>query len=113
MKKLFNAAITVAVMALAGCGSNDASCSDKSSCANDPARTSADITSCQNSLAGACGSQYQAMLNCVKSNEKCDSTGSMDLTALEASCVTQISNLTTCCISHPTAACPSLSAPAH
>jgi hypothetical protein len=37
----------------------------------------------------------------------------MDLIALEASCGTQISNLTTCCISNPTAACPSLSAPAH
>ena len=112
MKKILFAVMTVAAMALASCGSSDASCSDKGSCANDPAPTSADITSCQNTLAAACGGQYQAVINCAKSNEKCDATGSMDLTALEASCGTQISNLTTCCMSNPTA-CSSVSAAAH
>ena len=103
MKEILFVAITVAAMALTGCGSSDASCSDKGSCANDTAPTAASITSCQNFLAKACGSQYQAMMNCGKSNEKCDSSGNMDLTATEAACSTQLANLASCCTTNTTA----------
>jgi hypothetical protein len=103
MKKLLFAAITMAAISLTGCGSGDASCSDKGRCANDTAPSASDITSCKNGLAGACGKQYQSMLNCGKSNEKCDSTGSADMTALLAACATQYSNYSSCCTANPTA----------
>jgi hypothetical protein len=105
MKKLLLAAITVTAMAFSSCGSDNASCSDKGKCANDTAPTADSIASCQSTLAGACGGQYQAVMNCVKSSEKCDSSGDMDLTALLTSCGTQVTNYTACCTSNPTA-CP-------
>ena len=113
MKEILFAAITVTVMALAGCGSSNSSnpdtgsrnvsCSDKGSCPNDTVPTASAITTCQNSLAGACASEYQAMMNCAKSNEKCDSSGNMDLAATEAACPTEFSNVVSCCMATPTA----------
>ena len=103
MKKLLFAAITIAVISLTGCGSGDASCSDKGRCANNAAPSASAITACQNMLAGACGRQFQSFMNCAESNEKCDSTGSADETTLQAACATQISNLASCWMANPTA----------
>jgi hypothetical protein len=103
MKKLLFAAITIAAISLTGCGGGDASCSDKGRCANDTAPSASDITSCKNALAGACGKQIQSLMNCEKSNEKCNSAGSADMTALQTACATQGSNLASCCLANPTA----------
>jgi hypothetical protein len=103
MKKLVFAAITIAAISLTGCGSGDASCSDKGRCANDTAPSASDITTCKNTLAGACGKQYQSLMNCGKSNEKCTSTGSTDTMALLAACATQYSSYQNCCVANPTA----------
>jgi hypothetical protein len=103
MKKLVFAAITIAAISLTGCGSGDASCSDKGHCKNDTAPSASSITTCHNMLAGACGKQYQSALNCAKSNEKCDSTGSTDTTGLDTACATQLSDWRSCCTASPTA----------
>jgi hypothetical protein len=105
MKKLLLAAITIAAIALADCGGDDSSCSHKGRCANDTAPSASAITTCHNILAGTCGRQYQSLQNCSNANEKCDSTGSADVTALEAACATQISDYTSCCMANPTAVC--------
>jgi hypothetical protein len=104
MHKLLLAAITFVAMAFSGCGSDNVSCSDKGKCSQDTAPTAADISSCQAALASACGSQYQAILNCALSNEKCDASGNMDLTATETACSSQLANFVTCCTTNPTAA---------
>ncbi len=108
MHKLLLAMITVTAMAFSGCGSGDASCSEKGKCSQETAPTAADISSCQAALASACGSQYQAILNCMFSNEKCDSSGNVDLTATETAtetaCPTQVAKFQTCCTANPTAA---------
>ena len=103
MKKLLFAAITIAAISLTGCGGGDASCSDKGRCANDTAPSALEITACKSSLAGPCGKEYQSMMNCGKSNEKCNSAGSADTTALLAACATQLTALQSCCAPNPTA----------
>lgn len=70
MKNLFLAAITVAAMTVSGCGSDDVKCSDKGNCAQDSTPSATYVTGCQAMLASTCGSQFQAVLNCVKANEK-------------------------------------------
>jgi len=47
MHKLLLAMITVTAMAFSGCGSGDASCSEKGKCSQETAPTAADISSCQ------------------------------------------------------------------
>ena len=98
------AVITVTVMAIFGCGSEDVKCSDTGKCPLDTTPSTPYVTACQATLAAACGSQWQAVLNCVKSNEKCDSSGAMDLTATKSACPMQFGNFATCCTSNPTAA---------
>jgi hypothetical protein len=108
MKNLLLAAITTAAIALSGCSSDDVKCSDKGICPQDTVPTAAYDNVCQATLGSTCGKQWQAVLNCVKANEKCDSSGNMDLAATESVCSTQLYNFTTCCAANPTAAgCPS------
>jgi hypothetical protein len=104
MKNLFLAAITVAAMTVSGCGSDDVKCSDKGNCAQDSTPSATYVTGCQAMLASTCGSQFQAVLNCVKANEKCDSSGKMDLPATESACSTQFGSYAACCLANPTAA---------
>ena len=104
MQRLLLAMITVAAMALSSCGSDDTKCSDKGKCPLDTVPTEPYLSACQATLAASCGSQWQAVLNCVKANEKCDSSGNMDLPATQAACPTQLANFTTCCTNNPTAA---------
>jgi hypothetical protein len=108
MQKVVLAVITVAVMAFAGCsgddGSGDVKCSETGICPKDTAPTEPYLSSCQATLASTCGSEWQAVLNCVKANEKCDASGNMDLTATEAACSTQLGNFASCCTTNPTAA---------
>ena len=103
MKKLLLAAITIAAMALTGCGGDDFSCSDKGRCANNTAPSASAITTCHNILAGTCGRQYQSLQNCIRSNEKCNSTAITDVADPPNPCATLISNWESCCTANPTA----------
>jgi hypothetical protein len=108
MQALVIAMIGVTVMAFSGCSNDDANgnvkCSDTGICPKDIAPTEPYLSACQASLASTCGSQWQAVLNCVKANEKCDSSGNMDLTATQAACSTAFNDFTNCCTTNPTAA---------
>ena len=112
MKNLFLAAIVITAMALPGCGSGgNVACSDRGMCPQDTVPTAAYVNVCQTMLGSICGSQWQAVLNCVKANEQCDSIGNMDLSATQAVCSTQFSNFATCCTANPAAVgCPTSAA---
>lgn len=104
MHKLLLAVITVTVMAVSDCGGEDVKCSDTGKCPQDTAPSAPYVAACQATLAATCGSQWQAILNCVKSKEVCDSSGTLDLTATKSVCSTEFGNFATCCATNPTAA---------
>jgi hypothetical protein len=107
--------VVVSVLALAGCGgkvieyldgsapdgqtpppSHPFNCSIRSPCPRDPPSTPASIDQCNRLLQGPCATQYQAFGDCLVTNFKCTSAGTIDSQATIALCQAEYAALLPC-----------------
>jgi hypothetical protein len=71
-------------------------CGQKSSCANQPSPTQADIDSCNQALRGSCSTQAEALDSCKATNEKCKPDGTTDDQATNDACQSQLDDFLQC-----------------
>jgi hypothetical protein len=91
--------LVVGVPAIAACSSNSASagCTQRGVCPNDPAPMTTQIDACNGKVTDPrCGAKYQALRNCIATNEKCDSAGNEDPVATQQACSSQQSDYSSC-----------------
>ncbi len=91
------------VLATAACSSSsgNASCANLDVCPKDPPLTQSEIAQCNQLLADPkCGATFQAYLNCAVSQEKCTSSGTLDMTgfqaAVEMNCASNVAAVQNC-----------------
>lgn len=93
--------IACSVLGLCGCGGGF-SCSARGRCTNSPNPSSAEIDTCSKDIQDAsCGSAFEELLRCFRSDTVCDGQGDEDLAATLQACQAQQSALDACCQQHP------------
>jgi hypothetical protein len=89
------------VLALSACKSDP--CKATSKCSADTSPSTAQMSACEASLSGACGSQARDLDDCEDAQQVCGADDKTDLTATTANCASEQAALLACCAADPTA----------
>jgi hypothetical protein len=71
-------------------------CSVQSPCPNDPPSSQSSIDLCNQMLQGPCGAPYQTAGDCIVTNFKCTTAGTLDANAILAACQAQLNAYQQC-----------------
>jgi hypothetical protein len=78
-------------------GGDNALCTVKSSCANDPAPDQSAVDTCNTGIADAsCGAKFEAFRTCANTNRVCSAAGKTDTLKTAAACKTEAKGYADC-----------------